>query len=215
MTGMVKKLLEASTGREKRPPDIVAEVIGAVEQLERDAKASVTITARHNRKKKWDAARKKRKRAEARAKKRHPYLRGIVKDSVIKEDSIGGDLFGNRPDDWPEDFAAQFWDTWPRHNNKYDEPDVARRLTKIRKSGRWAWAQVFGGLKAYLATNPEPTWIPTPSNWIAKQRWQADYSKVLTSKRATFGDIMRGRSSDEPEQSASDATGTDVTRSGR
>lgn len=94
-------------------------------------------------------------------------------------------------DDWPDDFAIQFWDKWPPHFRKYGKPQVLKKLASLRENRDATWAHVFGGLGAYLASNPEIKFIPAPLVWLNQRRWTASYSTV-PAPRPTFGDIMRG-----------------------
>lgn len=96
-----------------------------------------------------------------------------------------GDLFGNVPvaaDDWPEDFADQFWAKWPKHFRKYARKDVATKLARVRRKREATWAEIWGGLCAYLATNPDPQFIPAPAVWVHQARWAANYDVVATAK---------------------------------
>lgn len=116
---------------------------------------------------------------------------------------LTGDLFGNVPapvDDWPDDFDIQFWDAWPRHPRKHSQKQVADKLARIRKAGGIVvrgklvpvtWAQIWGGLTAYVASNPEHKFIPAPLVWVNQARWTANHDAVEPAK-PSFGDIMRG-----------------------
>lgn len=142
---------------------------------------------------KWDRERQARKRA-AQSSPVDVAISSLSFDSEVRfkkerkrpqMQKPTGDLFGNlppAPDDWPEDFAALFWSTWPRHPRKHSREQVTAKLGRIRRSGKVTWAALFGGLQAYLGTNPEPKFIPAPMVWLNQSRWEADYGVMLTAR---------------------------------
>lgn len=197
VTSSVVQLMSRDTPGLSR--DKIDEVADLVRKLEQDAKDSVWAAAKYYGRKSADLKRQKESR-KARARKKPdisilPLIdsesKKVRKRSAVEKDM--GDLFGNGPpDDWPEDFGDQFWAAWPRHFRKAAKKDVFKKLARIRKSREATWAELFGGVTAYFASNPEYQWIPAPEVWLNKQRWQADYSRVGTGRKMTMGDIMRG-----------------------
>lgn len=119
-----------------------------------------------------------------------------------------GDLFGCLPaaaDDWPEDYEDQFWAKWPRHPRKHSQKQVFEKLARIRRDGGIkngkklipvTWVEIWGGLCAYVDSNPEHKFIPCPVVWVNGGRWVADYSRPASDTqqpRRGFGDVAFGR----------------------
>lgn len=105
------------------------------------------------------------------------------------------DLFGPQPGavaaDWPENAGDQFWALWPAGPRKHSKKQVFAKLARISRAREATWDEVIRGLRAYIASKPDPQYIPAPMVWLNQQRWMADYSG--TGKRRTFGDVMIGR----------------------
>lgn len=179
-------------------------VVAEVEILEREATEPLES------RRKYDRERKAAKRREAKMSAEHKsdplYLSSSqLGDSRSKKEGPLPDLFGGLPavvDDWPEDYADQFWGRWPRHPRKHSQKQVFAKLARVRQAGGIkingklvpvTWTQIWGGLNAYLASDPEPKFIPCPVVWVNQARWAANYD-VVTSvpKRKSFMDVARG-----------------------
>lgn len=111
-----------------------------------------------------------------------------------------GDLFAETlpaaVDDWPAEYQIQFWDAWPRHPRKHSQKQLFAKLATVRRKREATWAQVWGGLTAYLASDPEHKFIPCPVVWVNQARWMADYSKPANSVPQStrgFGAVAFGR----------------------
>lgn len=79
--------------------------------------------------------------------------------------------------DWPKDAFEQFYGLYPR---KVSKTDAQKSLARIRKSGKVPFGKLMSGLRAYLETNPDPQFIPHPSTWLNKGRWDDEHTATVT-----------------------------------
>lgn len=82
-------------------------------------------------------------------------------------------------DDWPPDYADQFWSRYPP-GRKYGKAKVIAKLMRVRRDGV-TWATLMAGLDKFLATRPTPKYTPAPMVWLNDQRWDADYGTERTA----------------------------------
>jgi uncharacterized protein YdaU (DUF1376 family) len=69
---------------------------------------------------------------------------------------------------WPKDFREQFWAAYPR---KVGKAAAIKALETIRKRGAVPFDRVLAGLRAFVATNPDPQFTPHPLTWLHQGRW--------------------------------------------
>lgn len=87
--------------------------------------------------------------------------------------------------DWPKDGFDRFWAVFPR---KQSRKDALKAWEKIGKAGRVPFGEIMAGLERYLASGPDPQFVPHPSTWLNGERW-AD--QVLPRSRHATGPPAR------------------------
>lgn len=80
-------------------------------------------------------------------------------------------------DDWPLDYELKFWTAWPAGSRKHSKKQVFAKLNRIRKQREATWEALMDGVSRYLASKPDPQYIPAPLVWLNGARWEADYQK--------------------------------------
>lgn len=83
--------------------------------------------------------------------------------------------------DWPKDFRDQFWERYP---NKVGKPVAMQKLDRIKRRGDVRWADLMGGLDAYIKNKPiDRDWL-NPATFINQERWKDQpAAKVLPMRR--------------------------------
>lgn len=80
--------------------------------------------------------------------------------------------------DWPKDYEAQFWASYPR---KVAKGAMRKALDKIKNRGDVPWQKLLDGIeryKAWLAQRSAACWRPEPahaSTWLNQERWDDEF----------------------------------------
>lgn len=73
-------------------------------------------------------------------------------------------------DDWPDDYGEQFWQAYPKKNQKTKTIDL---LTKTRARGEVSWSELTSGLSRYSDSLPAwQSWC-WPVKWLTEERWNS------------------------------------------
>lgn len=94
----------------------------------------------------------------------------------------GGDLFSanslpESPSGNVEHFFEEFWKLYPQTSRKADRKGCLEKFRSIcsgrAKVDRATPQQILNGLKNYVATDPDPQYVPAPKVWLNGARWEA------------------------------------------
>jgi len=103
---------------------------------------------------------------------RSTTVRRKVATDLKGSEGIGEDRSGISPaaavDDWPDNFGDQFWQAYPRKEEKIS---AMKKLETLRKSGTVTFADLMAGVKRYCAAQREPQFTKQPTVWLNKGCW--------------------------------------------
>jgi len=121
------------------------------------------------------------------------HIRDKTRQEKRREDSLpagracaGSKPNGNaasQPDDWPNDYADQFWAAYPR---KIEKVTAMKKLAALRKARTVTFAELMAGTRRYAKamTGTEARYIKHPAAWLNAGRW-ADESASLPRSTST------------------------------
>lgn len=114
-----------------------------------------------------------------------------------KRDSPNGESIAPpaRASDWPKDYEAQFWGTYPRRTEK---KAALAKLEAIKKSGTVPWAVFFAGVMRFAAKcereRIEDRFIKQPTTWLNRGCWDDEIGKgqrpADTRRGGGFSDVL-------------------------
>lgn len=93
--------------------------------------------------------------------------------------------------DWPSNYAEQFWNIYPRRVAK---KAAVRALEKVRKSGEVNFARLMQGVRMYAAAvhGKDMQYVAHPATWLNQGRWDDEPNAISgKSERRTTADVGR------------------------
>lgn len=69
--------------------------------------------------------------------------------------------------DWPEDYADQLWEIYPRKTEKKAGMDA---LARLHRSDRVSWLEIVNGVECLFGCDPQ--FVPALGRWIKGERWK-------------------------------------------
>lgn len=72
-----------------------------------------------------------------------------------------------RHDDWPEDFAEQLWEIYPRKTEKKAGMEA---LARLHRADRVSWLEIVNGVEHLFGCDPQ--FVPALARWLKGERWK-------------------------------------------
>lgn len=88
------------------------------------------------------------------------------------------------PEDWPENYRDEFWNTYP---HKVGKPKALGKLDRIARQGRVRWLDLMAGLRRYIAQKPPDRPWCNPETWLNQERWADEPATENAQRSAGFG----------------------------
>ena len=83
--------------------------------------------------------------------------------------------------EWPNDYAEQWWDAYPR---KVSKKYALKCLDRIRKSGEVPFEVLLSAVKFYARSvvGKDMKYVAHPASWLNAGRWDDDPAALLDGK---------------------------------
>lgn len=83
--------------------------------------------------------------------------------------------------DWPQDYAEQYWDAYPR---KVSKKFALKCLDRIRRSGEVPFEVLLSAVKVYARSvvGKDMKYVAHPASWLNAGRWDDDPDALLDCK---------------------------------
>lgn len=69
--------------------------------------------------------------------------------------------------DWPEDFAEQLWEIYPRKTEKKAGMEA---LARLHRADRVSWLEIVNGVEHLFGCDPQ--FVPALARWLKGERWK-------------------------------------------
>lgn len=102
---------------------------------------------------------------------------------------------------WPEDFAKQVWDLFPR---KTEKQAGMMALADLHRRDRLPWSELIDGIRSLTDAVEDPKFAPALHRWLKRERWQDQHPAARPPPMATRNNRSLIDGLDEIERRFSD-----------
>ena len=132
----------------------------------------------------------------------HIRENNLVSDINNKPQTPEGDLFSDNPKPASQsqtpDHFEEFWKLYPKTSRKSNRKGCLEKFRLIvagraKSIDRADGATIVAGLKSYVATSPDPQYVPAPMVWLNQARWEAftgNEPEQISPERQRYRDIV-------------------------